>query len=169
MSSAPGARSLGTRHSSARADGACVSEGRTYQPRRSKRRLHAIGGHRPHCCPGAWELLARAGMASVPFGERFRCLALDLPGHGGSASGRNPDAYPLPDYASLLAGLVTELDADDPVLVGWGPGGHIALEAAERLPEAAGFVLFGTPPVGSPADVGRALRVRASARVRRRP
>lgn len=108
-------------------------------------------------------------MTSVPFEERFRCLALDLPGHGGSASGRNPDAYRLPGYASLLAGLVTELDADDAVLVGWSLGGHIALEAAERLPEAAGFVLFGTPPVGSPADVGRAFRVRASARVRRRP
>jgi pimeloyl-ACP methyl ester carboxylesterase len=91
------------------------------------------------------------------FGGRFRCLALDLPGHGRSAPGRTPDVYSLPGYASLLAGFVRELDADDAVIVGWSLGGHIALEAAERLPEAAGFVLFGTPPVGGPADVGEAF------------
>jgi pimeloyl-ACP methyl ester carboxylesterase len=84
-------------------------------------------------------------------------LALDLPGHGGSAPARHPDVRSLPGYAALLADFVRELDADDEVIVGWGLGGHIALEAAERLPEAAGFVLFGTPPVGGPADVGGAF------------
>jgi pimeloyl-ACP methyl ester carboxylesterase len=91
------------------------------------------------------------------FGARFRCLALDLPGHGRSAAGRTPDVYSLPGYASLLAGFVRELDAEDAVIVGWSLGGHIALEAAQRLPRAAGFVLFGTPPVGGPADIGGAF------------
>ncbi|WP_327111369.1 alpha/beta hydrolase [Streptomyces sp. NBC_01341] len=92
-----------------------------------------------------------------PFGERYRCLAPDLPGHGGSAHFGRADDYSLRSYASVLAGFVRELQAEDAVMVGWSLGGHIALEAASVLPEAAGFVLFGTPPVGSPADVGRAF------------
>ncbi|MFF4243466.1 alpha/beta fold hydrolase [Streptomyces sp. NPDC001822] len=92
-----------------------------------------------------------------PFGERFRCLAPDLPGHGGSARTGRADDYSLRSYASVLAGFVGELQAEDAVVVGWSLGGHIALEAASVLPAAAGFVLFGTPPIGSPADVGRAF------------
>ncbi|WP_329042755.1 alpha/beta hydrolase [Streptomyces sp. NBC_00178] len=92
-----------------------------------------------------------------PFGERYRCLAPDLPGHGGSAHTGKADDYSLRSYASTLTGFVRELRAEDAVVVGWSLGGHIALEAASALPEAVGFVLFGTPPVGSPADVGRAF------------
>ncbi|MBG7702640.1 alpha/beta hydrolase [Streptomyces sp. MC1] len=91
------------------------------------------------------------------FGQRFRCVALDLPGHGGSAPARHPEDYSLPGYASLLASFVSETDAEDAVVVGWSLGGHIALEAAERLPGATGFVLAGTPPVASVTDVGRAF------------
>jgi len=34
-----------------------------------------------------------------PFGQRFRCLAFDLPGHGNSASPTNREDYSLPGYA----------------------------------------------------------------------
>ncbi|MFE7753077.1 alpha/beta fold hydrolase [Streptomyces sp. NPDC057428] len=91
------------------------------------------------------------------FGERYRCLAPDLPGHGGSAPAERAASYSLRSYASVLAGFVKELRAEDAVIVGWSLGGHIALEAASQLPEVAGFVLFGTPPVGGPADVARAF------------
>ncbi len=30
------------------------------------------------------------------------------------------------------------------MIVGWSLGGHIALEAAPAMPEAAGYVVFGT-------------------------
>ena len=40
-----------------------------------------------------------------PFGRRFRCLALDLPGHGRSARATDPAIYSLPGYAAALAGL----------------------------------------------------------------
>ena len=86
------------------------------------------------------------------FGQRFRCLALDLPGHGQSAPAPDPAAYSLPGYAAVLTGFTQALGATDPVVVGWSLGGHIALEAAPTLPEAAGFVIFGAPPVGSAAQ-----------------
>ena len=91
------------------------------------------------------------------FGERFRVLAIDLPGHGGSAPAEDPETYSLPGYASVLADFAKESGAEDAVIVGWSLGGHIALETASALPEAAGFVIFGTPPVAGPADMGEAF------------
>src|ERR1019366_3496481 len=37
------------------------------------------------------------------FGQRYRCLALDLPGHGRSAPASNHSIYSLPGYAATLA------------------------------------------------------------------
>ena len=91
------------------------------------------------------------------FGGRFRCLALDLPGHGHSARARDQASYSLPGYAAVLAGFAKALGAADAVVVGWSLGGHIALEAAPSMPEAAGFVIFGTPPVGSAAQLAEAF------------
>jgi pimeloyl-ACP methyl ester carboxylesterase len=91
------------------------------------------------------------------FGQRFRCLALDLPGHGQSEPAKDVAGYSLPGYASVLAGFAAALGAAGAVVVGWSLGGHIALEAAPALPEAAGFVIFGTPPVGSAAQLAEAF------------
>jgi pimeloyl-ACP methyl ester carboxylesterase len=92
-----------------------------------------------------------------PFGERRRCLALDLPGHGRSAPARDHAAYSLPGYAATLAGFCQAAGAQDAVIVGWSLGGHIAIEAAPLLPEAAGFLVFGTPPVASAAQMPAAF------------
>jgi pimeloyl-ACP methyl ester carboxylesterase len=91
------------------------------------------------------------------FGQRFRCLTLDLPGHGGSAPARNRADYSLPGYAAALAGFAQATGATDAVIVGWSLGGHIALEAAPAMPAAAGYVVFGTPPVASAAQMGEAF------------
>lgn len=88
-----------------------------------------------------------------PFGERFRCVAPDLPGHGGSAPLTDVDDYALPGYATFLAAFVRTVDVRDAVIVGWSLGGHIVLEAAPALRAAAGFVLFGTPPVATAASL----------------
>jgi pimeloyl-ACP methyl ester carboxylesterase len=97
------------------------------------------------------------GLMGSPFGQRFRCLALDLPGHGRSAPASDHSAYSLPGYAATLAGFARALGADDAVIVGWSLGGHIAIEAAPSLPGAAGFVVFGAPPVASAAQMTEAF------------
>jgi pimeloyl-ACP methyl ester carboxylesterase len=84
-----------------------------------------------------------------PFGQRFRCLALDLPGHGNSAKADDPKDYSLPGYAKVLSDFAKASQAETAVIVGWSLGGHIALEAAPHNPQAAGFVIFGTPPIAT--------------------
>lgn len=91
------------------------------------------------------------------FGQRFRCLALDLPGHGKSEPARDQSGYSLPGYAAVLAGFARTLGACDAVVVGWSLGGQITLEAAPALPDAAGFVIFGAPPVTSAAQFPEAF------------
>jgi pimeloyl-ACP methyl ester carboxylesterase len=97
------------------------------------------------------------GIMAGPFGRRFHCLAFDLPGHGASARAVNPEDYSLPGYARTLTGFAQATEATDAVIVGWSLGGHIALEAAPDLPTAAGYVVFGTPPVSGMAEMAEAF------------
>lgn len=92
-----------------------------------------------------------------PFGERFRCLALDLPGHGRSAPAADVADYALPGYAEVVVAFADAVGATDAVFVGWSLGGHILLEAAPLLPDAAGLVVFGTPPMGTPDQLAQAF------------
>ncbi len=91
------------------------------------------------------------------FGRRFRTLALDLPGHGRSPAASDARQYSLPGYAEILARFAAATSARNAVVVGWSLGGHIALEAAAAMPDAAGFVIFGTPPVASAVQLSEAF------------
>jgi pimeloyl-ACP methyl ester carboxylesterase len=92
------------------------------------------------------------GLLDGPFGRRFRCLAIDLPGHGASPRGTD---YSVPGHASAVVEFMASAQAEDAVLVGWSLGGHVALEAAAQLPLVPGLVLFGTPPVADAEAMAR--------------
>jgi pimeloyl-ACP methyl ester carboxylesterase len=89
-----------------------------------------------------------------PLGERFRLVAIDLPGYGASDNARDPSAYSLPGHARAVRVAVDALGLDDARFVGWSLGGHVALEMAPDLPRARGFLIFGTPPVGFQPPAG---------------
>ncbi|WNV86218.1 alpha/beta hydrolase [Umezawaea sp. Da 62-37] len=99
-----------------------------------------------------WLPVVRGGLDG-----RFRCVALDLPGHGKSDPAGAEADYSLPGYADVLTGFVHELGIPDAVVVGWSLGGQIAMEAAPSLPDARGFVIFGAPPIASPAQMAEAF------------
>ena len=84
-----------------------------------------------------------------PLGKRFRLVAFDLPGHGASDDAKDPSAYSLPGHAQAVRGAIDALGLGDAWFVGWSLGGHIALEMAPGLTKARGFLIFGTPPIGS--------------------
>jgi pimeloyl-ACP methyl ester carboxylesterase len=92
------------------------------------------------------------------FGASHRVIAIDLPGHGDSDPAADPaGTYHLPGYAAVVAELARQLGLGEGIVVGWSLGGHIVLEAAKLLPRAAGFVIFGTPPLAIPPDLANAF------------
>lgn len=91
-------------------------------------------------------------------GAALRLYALDLPGHGLSGDAPDPaTVYTLPGYATILVAVAAQLGLQNAVFAGWSLGGHIILEASSQLPDAAGFCIFGTPPLAYPPNMEAAF------------
>ncbi len=102
--------------------------------------------------------LAFSRQFESPLGEKYRLVAIDLPGHGASAWAEDPGArYTMAAYAEVLSAAAGKLGLDDGVFVGWSLGGHIVLEASGALKKARGFMVFGAPPIGFPAPLEEAF------------
>src|SRR5580658_9653610 len=92
-----------------------------------------------------------------PLGQRFRLIAVDLPGHGASDDAEDPSAYSLPGHARAIRAVLDALGIDEAHFVGWSLGGHVALEMAPDLRAPRGFVIFGTPPLIAGEAMGQAF------------
>lgn len=99
----------------------------------------ADGNHMPYDVAGDGDvtvLLVHCWMcersfwdAQVPvLAERYRTIALDLPGHGDATDDRT--TWTVADYGDDVAGLIEGLDLRDVVLVGHSMGGPVSLRAA---------------------------------------
>lgn len=107
--------------------------------------------------------LAWRPLFAGPLADRFRLLAMDLRGHGGSdrtagggAGGevRGPGPYADGDlWADDVAGTLAALAADGAVLVGWSYGGAVLADHLRRHGRGgiAGIVLAGACPKLGPA------------------
>lgn len=65
------------------------------------------------------------------FADRYRVIAVDLPGNRGSGRGRA--SWTMAAYGEDVASVVDGLGLDDVVLVGHSLGGDVTVEAALRL------------------------------------
>jgi len=95
--------------------------------------LHGIGGNR------------HSFDDQLPaFADRWRCVAWDMPGYGGSPL---PAALTFPAMADALARLLDHLGADDAAVVGHSMGGMVAQEFVARHPgRVRSLVLSATSP-----------------------
>ncbi|MHB1103522.1 MAG: alpha/beta fold hydrolase [Devosia sp.] len=83
-----------------------------------------------------------------PLAERYRMIAIDLPGHGGSSDARDPAvAYSIHGLAQTTAEVLETLGISRTAVFGWSLGGHIGIELASFSPVVAGLMLTGAPPV----------------------
>jgi 3-oxoadipate enol-lactonase len=101
-------------------------------------------------------------------GRSYRCITIDLPGHG--ASGKPLWTwYTIPHFADVVAAFLESLDLGRTSLVGLSMGGTIALELASRGSPALESVIAVNPVVTGqvysrsipvrPGWVGGAVRV----------
>lgn len=92
-----------------------------------------------------------------PLRERYRLIALDLPGHGASANASDPmRSYSIHGFADATMAFLDAIGVERAVLVGWSLGGHIVLEMMARWPGAIAGWITGTPPAGG-ADMAEAF------------
>lgn len=99
------------------------------------------------------------------FADRWRVVALDLPGHGRSGK---PDApYTIDFYAGIVRSLGRELEIREAVVVGNSLGGQIAVEIALVYPAWTRALVLVAPAGGFPSAV-RALGWAVSAAANRR-
>jgi 2-succinyl-6-hydroxy-2,4-cyclohexadiene-1-carboxylate synthase len=90
--------------------------------------------------------------------DRFRCLAVDLPGHG-SSLGLPPEDYTIEEAERALLQLLDELGVGRPTIVGYSMGGRLALYLALHHPErCAGLFLESASPGIEDAAQRRARR-----------
>jgi pimeloyl-ACP methyl ester carboxylesterase len=92
-------------------------------------------------------------------GSTFHCIAMDLPGHGKSEDAKNPEqTYTMSGYADVALQVMTALNLDSFVIVGWSLGGHIGIEMLSRSSEIDALLISGTPPVSKdPASMAQAF------------
>lgn len=77
------------------------------------------------------------------FADRYRVIALDWPGHGGSAADSTPASATR--YTHVLAAAIDALDLDRVTLLGNSIGGAAALEYAAAHPDRVRGLLLENP------------------------
>ena len=107
--------------------------------------LHGFGGTRH-----AWD-----GVVAHLDAQRYRPLALDLPGHGEASAGHGPITF------SACVEHVLERAPDRFTLCGYSLGGRIALQAALAAPERIGRLVLVSTTAGI-EDAGERERRRAA-------
>ena len=79
------------------------------------------------------------------FAKNMRVVALDLPGYGRSDRRL---LYSIDTYKEVIAEVAQVTGVKKGIIVGWSWGGDLVLQASSLLPEAKGFFIFGTAPMG---------------------
>ncbi|MCR9214293.1 MAG: alpha/beta fold hydrolase [Proteobacteria bacterium] len=88
--------------------------------------------------------------------DRFRVIAYDLPGHGVSTNADPETSYNVAAYADAAEQILEQLEASEPIVIGWSLGGYVGLELAARANvKVRGLVITGTSPLNIvPDDFG---------------
>ena len=96
--------------------------------------VHGLGG-----ASDAWDYQV------LDLADHFRCITLDLRGHG--ESDKPWGQYTYQRYCADLLAFLTGLELSDVTLVGWSMGGHIALKYVATIGTAvARLVTTGSGP-----------------------
>lgn len=77
----------------------------------------------------------------------YRVIGIDLPGFGSSPAPADPKSAKMEDWADLVAGVIRELELEQPVIVAASMGGYLTFELIRRHLDVLGpLVLVATRP-----------------------
>ena len=100
--------------------------------------------------------------ASKTLLSTHRLITFDLPGHGASSNSQIPEiTYSMRGYADLAVEILSHLNVENVIVLGWSLGGHIGIEMIPLLqsPESStkmrGLMIVGTPPALGLAQTDR--------------
>lgn len=99
-------------------------------------------------------------MLDSELSQTYRIIAPDLPGHGQSVKAASPDqTYHLQGMAHGVMKLMRELTLEptSTIVIGYSLGGHIGIQLLDLLPEIAGLLVQGTPPLSLPLPIQEAF------------
>ncbi|WP_018618589.1 alpha/beta fold hydrolase [Spirosoma luteum] len=82
--------------------------------------------------------------------DQYRCVAVDLRGHGDSSS---PETYTVGDMADDVQALTQAMGIQDFVLIGHSMSGKVALALASRQPAGLQLVLLLSPSPPEPEPI----------------
>lgn len=94
--------------------------------------IHGLGNYIP-----VWQKLQDSLKSS------YRCVALDLPGHG--LSGKDKYAYSIRFYADCVDALLSHLKLDQVIFVGHSLGGQVAMRSALDHPDRVSALVLLAP------------------------
>jgi len=93
-----------------------------------------------------------------PLTEKYRLIAIDLPGHGESSRLPSEGTYTVELFTSVIIGCWQRLECRGGILIGHSLGGHLILQSAPALGgEMGGMMIFGTPPLSLPPRMEEAF------------
>ena len=86
--------------------------------------------------------------------NKYRLLALDMPGHGNSDQANN---YSVPLFVNTIVDFCKALNLKNFILAGHSLGGHFSIQSIPELVSCIGTFIFGTPPVKLPLNLDDAF------------
>jgi len=95
----------------------------------------------------------------LPLTDNFRLIAVDLPGHGRTAAGPDPDNYTMESCAAELAGFLTDQGLDRFFVVGYSMGGRLGLYLAMRYPSMVDKAVIESGSPGLRSEQERRARI----------
>lgn len=90
--------------------------------------------------------------------DKFRLVAVDLPGHGHSAYANDPEqTYTIGGFGEIISGVADYLKLENVIYIGHSLGGHIILQSWDKFSSLKGLVVFGSTPFGVPPVLDKAF------------
>lgn len=88
--------------------------------------------------------------------DKYHLIAFDFLGFGGSSRSEQPQQdYDINSLTGSVIAVIQHFQLENYFIVGHSLGGHIIVQALDRLHGCKGMISIGAPPISSALDIGK--------------